>query len=54
MLKTADGSVNVRKGQRFSGFKVIGMDPETDTVLLQMGQGGEVLRIWPEPSVEEL
>jgi hypothetical protein len=34
-------------GDKVKGFEVIGMDPETNSVLVRMGQNGEILRIWP-------
>jgi hypothetical protein len=39
----------LRDGDKIKGFKVIGIDPETSTVLVRMGQNGEILRIWPKP-----
>jgi len=42
----------VKKNDKIAGFKVIGMDSETDSILLRMGEGGEVLRVWPEPASE--
>ncbi|GAB4340920.1 MAG: hypothetical protein Kow0099_17190 [Candidatus Abyssubacteria bacterium] len=52
-VETAQGTKLLRKGQRFSGFNVIAIDPETNTVLLQMGEGGAIFRIWPKASIEE-
>ena len=40
-------------GDKISGFEVIGMDAQTNTVLLQWGKGGDILRIWPEPAFEK-
>jgi hypothetical protein len=42
----------VNKNDRIADFKVIGMDTETNSILIRMGEGGEVLRIWPEPTPE--
>ncbi|GAB4348629.1 MAG: hypothetical protein Kow0099_31240 [Candidatus Abyssubacteria bacterium] len=47
VLKTASGEAVLKKGQQIAGFTVVGIDAETDSVLVQMGKGGEVLRIWP-------
>lgn len=50
VLKTASGQISLRKGQQIGGFTIVGMDSETDSVLVQLGAGGEVLRIWPSPA----
>ncbi len=38
----------LKVGDKISGFRVIDMDRKTKTVLLQWGEGGDVLRIWPQ------
>jgi hypothetical protein len=46
LLKTSKGEITVRKGERVEGFEVVGIDSETNSVLVRMGEGGELLRIW--------
>lgn len=49
VVGTARGRIRVKTGDRIDDFKVIGIDPETRTVAVRMGEGGDVLRIWPSP-----
>ncbi len=49
VVRTGRNECTVRKGEKMDGFQVVGMDSETNSILLLMGIGGEVLRIWPGP-----
>jgi hypothetical protein len=50
-IMTEEGELELEIGDRISGFEVIGMDDKTSTVLLRWGEGGETVRIWPEPAM---
>jgi hypothetical protein len=50
-VQTEDQELQLEVGDKISGFKVVGMDSETSTVLLRWGKGGDIVRIWPEPGV---
>ena len=49
-VKTAKSRKTVKVGDRLQGLRVIGIDTETNTVLVRMGKKGEILRIWPSPA----
>lgn len=48
VVQTARNRRTVKTGDKLAGFKVIGVDAETSSVLVKMGLKGEVLRIWPK------
>ena len=48
VVKTAKTRKVLGKGDDISGFKVIGIDAETNSVLVRMGEKGDILRIWPK------
>lgn len=50
-VKAEDKELELEVGDKISGFEVIGMDSQTNTVLLRWGKGGDVLRIWPEARI---
>ncbi len=53
VVRTAKGRTRVQTGDRIDDFEIVGIDPETKTVALRMGEGGEVLRIWPRLPSDE-
>jgi hypothetical protein len=48
LVKVGKGRRTLKNGDTVEGFKVIGIDAETRSVLVRMGQKGEILRIWPK------
>ena len=49
VVRASKGRVVAKTGAKIDDFNVIGIDPETRTVLVRMGEGGDILRIWPRP-----
>jgi hypothetical protein len=48
IVKGEEGRTELRSGDKIDGFNVIGIDPGTQTVAVRMGEGGDILRIWPK------
>ena len=48
LVRVGKGRRTLKSGDKVGGFKVIGIDTETSSVLVRMGQKGEILRIWPK------
>ncbi len=46
-VKTAKTRKTVKVGDRLQGLSIIGIDTETNTVIVRMGRKGELFRIWP-------
>lgn len=51
-VMTSRGKKTIRTGDKLGGFNVIGIDTETKSVLLQVGEGGEIFRVWPKPKAK--
>jgi hypothetical protein len=52
VVRSSRERIVVKTGDTIDDFNVIGIDPETDTVLVRMGEGGDILRIWPRPKFD--
>jgi hypothetical protein len=52
VVKTQKGQRLLGMGGEIDGYKVVGLDPETNCILVSKGAGGEILRIWPESARE--
>ncbi len=50
VVETEKGTVAVKKGNVIDDFVVVEMDPESKTVRLKGGEGGQVIRICPKPA----
>jgi hypothetical protein len=46
-VKTTKTRKTVKVGDRLQGLSIIGIDAETNTVIVRMGRKGELFRIWP-------
>jgi len=48
IVRSGEDEVAVKKGGVIAGFEIIDMDRETDSLLVRLGEGGDVLRIYSQ------
>jgi hypothetical protein len=52
VVRIGEDRIAVKTGDKIDDLNVVGIDPETDTVLVRMGEGGNIMRIWPKPTFD--